>query len=477
MHGCAVLILLLCTTWLLATALVPAIGKNAARLDGIGNAARRCRNVGIFSKSAASSDFGESPAPPSSSSSSFSSSSVIASSSSGVRTTSSRLGAALPSGDELDKRIIALALPAIVNFAIVPLVGAVDTVFVGRMKNALALAGQGAANQVFSSTFWIISFLPSVVTPLIAQAVGSGDKDAVQDRVGESVFLGTLMGIIGCGLLLSIPHKALSMVLPAGAPALEYATPYLSIRALTFIPAILSTVGFAVFRGSMDVVTPLKISLVSNIVNVVLDPLFIFNANMGVAGAAAATCVAEVVGFFLYIRALLEKKLMRWSKIFRVPSPSQLKPILMGGAGVQLRAVALNIAFLAVTRTTQALDGSGTAAAAHAITLQLWQLGGVFLLAMSTVASIIVPSEVAKSKKSGEKGANVYKNGKFAAERMLCWGGIMGITLGIVQLLCLPLLSVFSPLKEIQEAGELGCVCVVCCCAIFRQIYPNSSYL
>lgn len=105
--------------------------------------------------------------------------SVVASVGSGDR---SSILSARPNGDELDNRIMTLAIPAIVNFAIVPLVGAVDTVFVGRMKNALALAGQGAANQVFSSTFWIISFLPSVVTPLIAQAVGSGDKDAVQDR-------------------------------------------------------------------------------------------------------------------------------------------------------------------------------------------------------------------------------------------------------------------------------------------------------
>lgn len=51
-------------------------------------------------------------------------------------------------GDELDKRILLLALPAILNNAILPLVGAADTFWVGRMKNALTLAGQGAANQV-----------------------------------------------------------------------------------------------------------------------------------------------------------------------------------------------------------------------------------------------------------------------------------------------------------------------------------------
>jgi Na+-driven multidrug efflux pump len=51
-------------------------------------------------------------------------------------------------GDALDKRILQLALPAILNNMIIPLVGAADTFWVGRMKNALALAGQGAANQV-----------------------------------------------------------------------------------------------------------------------------------------------------------------------------------------------------------------------------------------------------------------------------------------------------------------------------------------
>ena len=43
------------------------------------------------------------------------------------------------------------------------------------MGSVLALAGQGAANQVFTTFFWILSFLPAVVTPLIAQAKGAKD--------------------------------------------------------------------------------------------------------------------------------------------------------------------------------------------------------------------------------------------------------------------------------------------------------------
>jgi hypothetical protein len=66
-----------------------------------------------------------------------------------------------PTMDALDKRLIKIALPCILNFAIAPLVGAVDLFWVNRMGNPLAVAGQSAANQVFNSAFWLASFLPS----------------------------------------------------------------------------------------------------------------------------------------------------------------------------------------------------------------------------------------------------------------------------------------------------------------------------
>lgn len=66
-----------------------------------------------------------------------------------------------PSMDTLDRRLIKIALPCIANYAIGPLIGAVDLFWVNRMANALAVAGQAAANQIFSSAFWLASFLPS----------------------------------------------------------------------------------------------------------------------------------------------------------------------------------------------------------------------------------------------------------------------------------------------------------------------------
>lgn len=66
-----------------------------------------------------------------------------------------------PCLDELDQRLISISLPVIANFAIGPLIGAIDLFWVNRMGNALAVAGQSAANQVFNSAFMLASFLPS----------------------------------------------------------------------------------------------------------------------------------------------------------------------------------------------------------------------------------------------------------------------------------------------------------------------------
>ena len=362
-----------------------------------------------------------------------------------------------PCNDKLDGMIWKLALPAMLNLAIMPLVGAADTFWVGRMKDALALAGQGAANQIFSSAFWIISFLPSVVTPLVAKAASENDKEQIQERIGEAMFIATIMGTLGCIGLSFVPEKALNLVLDPTSGARKYAEPYLTIRALTLLPSLLSTVAFASFRGTMDVVTPLKISLFSNFVNCILDPLLIFNAGMGMAGAAAATCTAEIISFVLYMRELWKKQMVR-TKSIKIPSLKSIQPLLLGGLGVQLRAVSLNVAFLAVTRTTQALDKTGTAAAAHTITVQLWQLGGVVLLALSVTAGILVPQE--RFKKVSDDGKKLtpldsVKNSRTVANRMLRWGFILGIVLGAFQISMLPLLNVFSPLPEVQQAARL----------------------
>ena len=362
---------------------------------------------------------------------------------------------ALPANDAIDKQILKLFVPATLNFLIIPLVGAVDVFWVGRMGSAVALAAQGAANQVFQSAFWIISFVPSIIAPVVAKAAASGDDEEVQRAVGEAVFVASLVGLFGMALLTAFQARALGVVgVVAGSPTAVEAGPYIAWRAATFVPAIISTVGFAAFRGTLDVKTPMKITLASQLVNLLLDPLLIFGAgfvkSMGVAGAAMATSASEVTSAFLYIRTMFARKIITAKSMFRVPSFRAIGALMVGGAAVQLRSVAQNVTFLAVMRAILTMDETGAAAAAHTVSAQMFQLGVIAILALSTLASILIPQRI----NAAGAGPGGKREAKKVADRLLAWGLVLGVLLGGLQASALPAIQYFTPLENVQEMAR-----------------------
>jgi len=361
-----------------------------------------------------------------------------------------------PCMDEMDRNLIKIGVPCIANFAINPLIGAVDLFWINRMANPLAVAGQAAANQVFNSAFWLFSFLPSVTATLVAKANADGDIEKVQDAVCQALALGVLVAIVGWLVIFLRPESVLSTVLNDGAPALEFARPYLLIRSFAFLPNLTSLIGYSAFRGVLDTVTPMKISLFANVFNAVLDPILIFPLGLGVTGAALATLVAEIISAVTFMKILIKKGLVRWSKLLKIPQWSKLKPLLKGGLALQLRNFALNLTFLGVTKVTQSLDSTGVAAAAHALAIQTFQLGGVVLLAISTVAQTIIPNEMIErvDPETGKKTGGKLR-ARAVSDRLMAWGLVLGATLGAAQIIIFPLLLKSSPLEEVREAARI----------------------
>ena len=202
-----------------------------------------------------------------------------------VESLRTRIHRALPQGGAMDKRIGNVLIPCAVSFLVVPLTNAVDTAWIGRMGDPLALAGQGAANSVFSTAFFMVSFLPTVMAPLVASAVGKGDLDAARDRIAETMFLSTIFGVLGMIALAFFPRVCLGLVLTSHSPALPHAESYLWVRSLSLLPALWASVGFAAFRGAQDTKTPLRISIGSNLFNAIVDPILIFTCSLGTYGS------------------------------------------------------------------------------------------------------------------------------------------------------------------------------------------------
>eukprot|EP00540_Astrosyne_radiata_P021182 CAMPEP_0116824718 /NCGR_PEP_ID=MMETSP0418-20121206/1553_1 /TAXON_ID=1158023 /ORGANISM="Astrosyne radiata, Strain 13vi08-1A" /LENGTH=327 /DNA_ID=CAMNT_0004453121 /DNA_START=1 /DNA_END=984 /DNA_ORIENTATION=+ len=227
--------------------------------------------------------------------------------------------------------------------------------------------------------------------------------------------------------------------------------PYLRLRALSMIPAIITATGFAAYRGLLNTVTPLKVSLLTNTVNLVLDPLMIFTASMGFRGAAAATAFAEGLGGLIYMRLLLKRRLATWGRIVKPPTWASIWPILQGGASMLARQVALNAGWILAARRAQAMDPtSGIAAAAYGIVMQLYAVGIVVHVAMQGTAAALV------SKSKAENGTSYARR---VANRMFLWGGLVGLFLGVAQFVLMPwILPLFSTIPSVHEAAKMPAV-------------------
>ena len=353
---------------------------------------------------------------------------------------------AFPRGDDLDVKIFSLALPAMLNLVIIPLTSAVDMYYIGKMNNALAIAGSAAACQVYNSIFWVLSFLPLLVSPLVARSHAKGDTDATTEHITESLVIAGIIGVVGNVFFTMMRSSLLNIVLPVGAASRSYAEPYLLCRITSFIPAILSAVCFSSFRGMMDVMTPLRISFITNLINAILDPIMMFRLGMGVAGAAAASCIADLVGFLMYIFIMIKRKMIKL-EIPKLPRFSTIKEYLRGAIGIQSRAICIELTFVMVTRATQLLDPTGVASAAHAISMQLWAVAGILNFAMNGVAAIMIPSNLAKSKMN-------YSETKTIAKRLFSWGLVFGVILATLQLGSLSVIKMFTSLEEVQKAAK-----------------------
>ena len=192
-----------------------------------------------------------------------------------------------------------------------------------------------------SFTYYFVICI-TVTATLVAKEFAKGDTNAVQDAISQAIMAGTIIAAVMTPLLYLRPEVGLASVLKVGsAPAMKYAKPYLMIRAFAFLPGILSLVGFSAYRGTLDMVTPVKITFVTNMLNMIMDPICIFTLGMGVSGAAFATLASEILGAIVYIRLLIKKKLLNVRKLFKLPSWAQLEPLLRGGLAMQLRLVAM----------------------------------------------------------------------------------------------------------------------------------------
>jgi putative MATE family efflux protein len=319
----------------------------------------------------------------------------------------------------IDRQIGALALPALGALAADPLVSLVDTAFVGRL-GTLPLGALGVNAALFSLAFVVFNFLAYGTTPRVARAVGEGDPEgagavAVQALVlaGVGGVVATLMFLLGADLLLGL--------MGATGELREPALTYLRIRALAGPAILLIMAGHGIFRGYQDTRTPLRITLWLNGVNLVLDPLLIFGAGWGIAGAAWATVVAQWMGALWFLALLLGPRRALLGSHPVLPPLRDFLPFLRVGGELLTRTFALIGTLTLATAVATRLGPASVAG--HQVAMQLWLLLALVIDAVAIAAQALV----ARVRGSGDLALL-----RQVTDRLLLWGVGVGVLLALL---------------------------------------------
>lgn len=215
----------------------------------------------------------------------------------------------------LKKNLLKMSIPTMLGFLLQAVYDIVDILWVGRISSS-AVAGV----TIFSTVFWLVEILNEIIgtssISLISQSYGSNDEKKTRVIVEQTLTFKALVAIIAAAIMLVI-LKPLLHLFTEDPEVIKAALDYGYIR-IFFLPILFSsfTVNTAL-RCLGDAKTPMKIMLIASVLNVILDPIFMFETipwtnlpglNMGVFGAGLATVISTVVAFMVGFNLLISGK-------------------------------------------------------------------------------------------------------------------------------------------------------------------------
>lgn len=285
--------------------------------------------------------------------------------------------------DDLERRIVRLAIPALGTLAVEPVYVLVDTAIVGRLGTP-QLAGMAIAGIVLLNMVAVLSVL-EYVTPDIAHAVGAGRPEAAREVAAHGLWLSVLIGV-PAGVLLALVARPICWLIGGRGEVLDHATTYLSISALGLPFVLIAFLGHGVLRGYNDLKTPLKIVVVANIANLVLEIVAVYVLDMGIAGSAGSTVLVQAVAAGAFLVA------MRPHLASVRPGWQHYQPLLRNSAHMAVRSVAMYTVWNVSTVIAAHLDAPTLAA--NQVVTQLFMFLALLLDALAVPLHSLVAGEL-----------------------------------------------------------------------------------
>lgn len=343
---------------------------------------------------------------------------------------------------DLLKHIFSLAIPTFGQLIAEPAFVLIDTAIVGHLGKT-QLAGLSIGSTVLLTTTGLCLFLAYNTTSQVARLLGAG-----KNRQGLSVGMDGLWLALGLGIVLTLAlmvfARPLCQSFGASGETLRNAVIYTQ-TVMPGLPAMLLIYAAnGIFRGLSKVRITLFAAVSGAVVNTILDILFVFGMNLGIAGSGIATMLAQ-----WYMGVVLTVPAIFWAAREKARLSPRARSILKSaGSGIPLfiRTLALRACMVATVAAAARL-GTNTLAA-YQVANSCWNFVMNILDAIGIAAQTIVASAL---------GAGLVKRANVITKICAQVGALSSVIVGILMILagwlCSPL---FSPNAEVQLLVSIG---------------------
>ena len=196
------------------------------------------------------------------------------------------------------KLILLFSIPLLIGNVFQQFYSMVDTIIVGRFVGVDALAAVGATGSMVFLVNGFATGLTSGFAVLVSQKFGAKDENGLRKAVASAVTL-TVISVIVVTLVSLIGAKPLLKLMNTPENIMGDAHTYIKIIYGGVVATVAYNLIASILRALGDSKTPLYFLIVSSVLNVILDLVFIINFKMGVAGAAYATIISQGVSAIL----------------------------------------------------------------------------------------------------------------------------------------------------------------------------------
>lgn len=211
--------------------------------------------------------------------------------------------------EPLGKLLMRLALPTVAAQLINMLYNIVDRMYIGHIpkEGALALTGVGVCMPLIMLVSAFAALVGNGGAPRASIFMGKGDKEKAEKTLGNCFAMQLIISAVLTVILL-LWNQNMLLAFGASGNTIEYATQYMNIYSIgtIFVQLTLGMNAFITAQGFAK--TGMLSVLIGAVVNIILDPIFIFGLKMGVRGAALATIISQACSCIWILTFLFGKK-------------------------------------------------------------------------------------------------------------------------------------------------------------------------